>query len=44
MLNATVVLERTNITRANTIKKQLQQELSRVISEKNNALGTGEIK
>lgn len=39
MLNATIVLERNNITKSNTIKKQLQQELSRVISAKNNVLG-----
>ena len=39
MLNATIVLERNNVTRSNSIKKQLQQELSRVISSKNNYLG-----
>ena len=39
MLNATIVLERNESTRLNSIKKQLQQELSRVISAKNNALG-----
>lgn len=39
MMNATIVLERNNITRSNSIKKQLQQELSRVINAKNNALG-----
>ena len=39
MLNCTIVLERNESTRSNAIKKQLQQELSRVISAKNNALG-----